>query len=284
MEEELPDVEYEHIFADNNSTDSTFLILKQIAKKDPRVKVILNSRNVGPLRNIYNALKSASGSAIIPMLPADLQDPPDKIPLMYSKWLEGFLVVYGVRLNRQESFFMRMIRGLYYRIIKKMAEGDIPLNAGEFMLVDSKVLKSIISLEDQYPYIRGLIAQSGVKSASVEYVWVQRKKGQSKTKPLMLIDQGINGLVSTSRLPARIALLVGFVFSFIGILMAMWTFVASLANIGNPTPGIPTLIVALFFFGGIQLFFLGLIGEYVLSIHAQVRRSPDLIELIKINF
>jgi glycosyltransferase involved in cell wall biosynthesis len=280
----LPKVKYEHIFIDNASTDNTVLELRKIARSSKSVKVIVNSRNVGPFRNMYAAMARASGRAVIPMLPADLQDPADKIPDLYEEWVKGYLVVYGERTNRQESLVMRGLRGLYYRIVRTMSETDIPINSGEFMLIDRKISDEICKLGDHYPYIRGLVAQSTSNSTSVPYTWGVRKKGKSKSNFVALIDQAINGFVSTSRAPARIALLGGFLISGLGFLAGFWSLVANLVDAPTALQGIPTLIVALFLFGGIQVFLLGLIGEYVLSIHSQVRRLPREFEVESINF
>jgi glycosyltransferase involved in cell wall biosynthesis len=281
---ELPRVSYEHIFSDNASTDGTVEALRKIANEDKRVKVVVNSRNVGPFRNMYRAMSKSSGRAIVPMLPADLQDPVEVIPEFYKEWEKGTLVIFGERTNRQESFFMRTLRGIYYRVIRRFADGQIPINSGEFMLIDRKISENLLVLKDHYPYIRGLVAQSTDSWKSVKYTWVKREQGKSKSNPLALIDQAINGLISTSRVPARLALLGGFSFSGIGILAGIWSLIANLIFEPGVSHGIPTLIVALFIFGGIQLFFLGLIGEYVLSIHAQVRQVPPAFDMELINF
>ena len=282
--EELPGYEYEHIFADNASTDSTLIKLREMAAKDKHVKVISNSRNVGPFRNMWNGMKSATGDVVIPQLAADLQDPPSVIPEFVKNWEAGFLVTYGVRAKREEALIMRMARGIYYRIIKKFAAAVIPLNSGEFLLADKKVIDSILAVDDQYPYIRGLIAQTGVKSTSVSYTWVKRERGKSKNNFIALIDQAINGFVSTSRVPARLALLGGFILSFLGVAYALFTVIMVLTSNGNAPVGIPTIIVGIFLMGGVQLLFLGLIGEYILSIHGQVRRTPPMFEIERINF
>jgi polyisoprenyl-phosphate glycosyltransferase len=279
----LPNYRYEHIFADNASTDGTLVKLKEIAAQDQNVKVISNSRNVGPFRNMWNAMKSASGDAVIPLLPADLQDPPSVIPQFVSNWESGDLVVYGVRANREESWIMRKMRGTYYRLIRRFADAVIPLNSGEFLLADKRVIQSILTVDDAYPYIRGLIAQTAVKSSSIPYTWVRRERGRSKNSFIDLIDQAINGFVSTSRIPARLALLSGFFFSILGFLGAIATFVAFLINRDGAPVGIPTIIVSIFLFGGIQLLFFGIIGEYVLSIHGQVRRKPPMFEVERVN-
>lgn len=283
METQCPSYDYEHIFVDNSSTDSTFDTLKELALTDSRVKVILNSRNVGPFRNMWHGLKNASGNAIIPLLPADLQDPADVIPEFIKLWEQGNLVVHGVRRNRREFFLMRIARSTYYRVIRKFADVDIPLDAGEFMLIDRRIADSILSLDDQYPYIRGLVAQCGAQSGFVQYDWKQRKVGKSRNSLVDLIDQAINGFVSTSKIPARLALLVGFLLSAAGIVGAIATTALFLIHRGEAAVGVPTAIVAIFFFAGIQLLFLGLIGEYVLSIHGQVRKAPPMFELARIN-
>lgn len=284
MQEQLPNYDYEHIFADNASTDSTLNKLRVIAAGDNHVKVIANSRNVGPFRNMWNAMKSATGDIVVPQLAADLQDPPSVIPELVKNWEAGFLVTYGVRAKREESLFMRFARGLYYRIIKKFAAAVIPLNSGEFLLADKKVIDSILVVDDQYPYIRGLIAQTGVKSTSVSYTWVKRERGKSKNSFISLIDQAINGFVSTSRVPARLALLGGFILSIFGFAYALFTVIMVLTSGGSAPVGIPTIIVGIFLMGGVQLLFLGLIGEYILSIHGQVRRTPPMFEIERINF
>lgn len=284
MKSSLPNYDYEHIFADNSSKDNTVKILKQIALQDKHVKIIVNSRNVGPFRNMWNAMKSATGDAVIPMLPADLQDPPEVIPNFVRFWESGVMVTYGVRRNRQESIILRTFRNLYYKLIKKFSNESIPVNAGEFLLADRRVIDSILSLEDHYPYIRGLIAQTGVRYEEVEYDWAKRFKGKSKNNSLALLDQAINGFVTTSRIPARISLIVGFFLSLFGVLFAGVTVIVAILNNGSIPIGIPSIIVGVFFLGGIQLFFLGLIGEYVLSIHGQVRPTPPMFELERINF
>lgn len=284
MIERLPTYDYEHIFADNASTDATLEKLRILATHDPRIKVIANSRNVGPFRNMWNAMKSATGDAIIPLLPADLQDPPSVIPEMVEQWECGYLVTFGVRANREEVLLMRIARGIYYRIIKKFASAVIPLNSGEFLLADNKVINSILAVDDQYPYIRGLIAQTDVRSTSIPYTWVKRQRGKSKNSFISLIDQAINGFVSTSRVPARFALLGGFSVSFFGLGYAAITIIKVVTSDVYIPVGIPTIIVGLFLLSGVQLLFLGIIGEYILSIHGQIRRVPAMFEIERINF
>jgi len=284
MKTKLPDLRYEHIFVDNASTDNTVEILKVLADKNPALKIVVNSRNIGPFRNMYRGMAKASGLAIIPMLPADLQDPATLIPELYEEFKKGYLVVYGVRRNRQESFLMRFVRGTYYRVIRLMSETDIPVNAGEFMMIDHRIAREILELRDYYPYIRGLVAQSTSNSSSIDYTWVKRKGGKSKSNLFHLFDQAVNGLVSTSRAPARLGLVSGFFVSILGVLGGFVNLVLNLFSVNPTSSGIPTLIVGLFFFGGVQLFFTGLLGEYILSIHSQIRPLPNAFDIETVNF
>jgi glycosyltransferase involved in cell wall biosynthesis len=282
--EQLPDIEYEHIFADNASTDNTFEVLKALSLSHPHIKIFVNSRNIGPFRNMYRGMAKAQGDAIIPMLAADLQDPPEVIPDFYRLWAAGSLVVFGERTNRQERLLLRTLRGIYYRIVRKFAEGNIPINSGEFMMIDRSISDAIIDLDDQYPYIRGLVAQSVDISSSVKYTWVARTNGKSKSNWFNLMDQAINGLVSTSRIPARLSLVGGFLMSGLGLLAGAYSLIANILNHGSVNSGIPTVIVAIFVFSGLQLFFIGLVGEYVLSIHSQVRKLPRPFDSKIVNF
>jgi polyisoprenyl-phosphate glycosyltransferase len=277
--------DYEHIFADNGSTDRTVEILRDIAAADPRVKVIVNARNYGPFRSGFNALMATRGDAALVMLAADLQDPPEVLPELVAKWESGFEVVYGVRTNREEGWAMRSIRKLYYRMVSRFASIDIPPDVGEFQLVDRVVVDALRQHDDYYPYIRGMIANCGFRAVGVPYVWKARKRGLSKNGLYQLVDQGLNGLISFTNVPLRLCMLVGWLVAVASVLYALVTVVINLVYFRQlANAGIPTLIAALFFFGGVQLFFLGLLGEYISAIHFQVRKRPLVIERARINF
>jgi len=284
FEERLPAYDFEIIFADNASTDGTQAVLRELAAADPRVKVILNSRNYGPFRSSFNALLHASGDACIPMLAVDLQDPPELIPVFVERWEQGFHVVAGRRRTRQEPWVLRSARHLYYRLVTALADVAIPPDVGEYQLIDRVVLDALRRFDDHYPYIRGMIATCGFDVTIVDYEWRARARGVSKNRLYHLVDQGLNGLISFSNAPLRMVTLFGGV---IAVLSATWAIVQLLVNLvmyrSLVAPGIATLIVALFFFSGVQLMVLGLIGEYVGSIHAQVRRRPLVIERETIN-
>jgi glycosyltransferase involved in cell wall biosynthesis len=283
--EQLPQYDYEHIFCDNASTDRTAELLRELAASDPSVKVILNSRNFGPANSLFNGILSASGDAVLTMLPADLQDPPELLPTFVKHWEEGYEVVYGIRQTREESRLKAGIRRVYYRLVKRFANVSIPPDVGEFQLVDKCVIQALRQFDDYYPYIRGMIASCGFRSIGVPFTWKARKRGFSKATSYLMIDQGLNGLISFSKVPMRLCLLGGFLLAGLSMFFALFAFIANVVCYQElAPPGIPTLIVGLFFLSGLQFFFLGMLGEYVLAIHFQVRKRPLVIERCRLNF
>ena len=279
----LAKYELEHIFADNASTDTTPEILRRLASEDQRTKVIINARNFGFFRSNFNALKYASGDAVLVFLPADLQDPPELIPEMVGLWESGYDVVAGERANRQETWALRTSRRLFYRIVNTISDFSIPENVGEFQLIDRKVWQAVVAHEDQYPYIRGIIASVGFRRVIIPYSWKARKRGISKNNLLQLIDQALNGIFSFTSVPMRLASFAGFAIAAFAMLYAVAAVILGLIDHNLAPRGTMTVIVALFFFSGVQLIFIGMLGEYVTAIHAQVRRGPIVVERERLN-
>jgi glycosyltransferase involved in cell wall biosynthesis len=280
----VPDYDYEHLFCDNASTDATVSILRELAAADPRIRVIVNARNFGPFCSTFNGLLNTRGDAVVVLLAADLQDPPEVIAEFVRRWEQGYEVVYGIRKIREESWLMRTVRRGYYMLVSRCAGITIPPNVGEFQLVDRVVVDALRRFDDYYPYIRGMIASCGFRTAGVEYTWRARKRGFSKNRLFHLIDQGLNGLISFSKLPMRLCMLYGFATAVLSVLYAVVSLCIHLLYAGTlAAPGIPTLIVALFFFSGMQMAFLGCLGEYICAIHFQVRKGPLVIERERIN-
>lgn len=284
MDAELPGYGREHIFCDNSSTDRTVAILREIAAADKSVKVIVNSRNFGILRNNYNGVLSATGDAVVLFMPVDMQDPPELIPTFVKHWEAGSEVVYGIRAQRQEAFLMRNSRRLYYHILSRLSYVDYPPNVGDFQLVDRKVVDSMKRIEDAQPFMRMMPFECGYRAIGVPYTWRARKHGVSRNRFAQLIDQALNGLISFSNAPLRLALWAGFVIAGLSFLYTIGVVVATLLGLVRAESGIPTVIVAVFFFGGVQLLFLGVIGEYIIAIFNQVRRRPIVFERERINF
>ena len=284
FETELPNYKREHIFCDNASTDRTVEILRDIARQDPFVKVIINSRNFGILKNTYNGVLNASGDAAVLFMPVDLQDPPELIPRFVALWEQGHEIVYGIRAQREEGAMIRTARKAYYRLLSRLTYVDYPPDAGDFQLVDRCVLEAMKLIDDAQPFMRMMTFDVEFKSIGIKYTWRARKHGKSRNHLSHMLDQGLNGIISFSGAPVRIALLFGFGLSVASLFYAF--FVTYLAVFGNlkTFPGIPTLIAAVFFFGGIQLFFLGVLGEYIMAIYNQVRRKPMVVERERINF
>lgn len=283
FERECPDCEFEHIFADNCSTDGTVAILREIAAQDRRVKVVCNSRNFGVFRSTFNALRYATGDACVVMLPVDLQDPPSLIPQFIRLWRDGHDVVAGVRAERLESLPMRAARRTFYGLVQRLSGFDIPENVGEFQLIDRKVLDAVLKFDDHYPYIRGIIASCGFKRTLVPYTWGRRARGLSNIKLWESIDHAINGILSFTNVPMRLCTLGGFGIAVLCVLYAIYSLILSVLWPEVAPRGTASLVVGMFFLFSIQLLLIGLLGEYITSIHFQVRRGPLVIERERIN-
>ncbi len=277
--------ELEHIFCDNCSTDKTVKILKQLAATDLRIKIIVNSRNFGILKNTYNGVLNSTGDAVLLFMPVDLQDSPELLPEFIKKWEEGYEIVYGLRAKREEGFFIRNTRKIYYRILSKLTYVDYPPDAGDFQLVDRVVINAMKQIDDAQPFMRLMTFDCGFRSFGISYTWRARKNGISRNNLMHMFNQGINGIISFSNAPLRFALALGVAISSLSILYSFYIVIANLFGwLPKTAQGVPTIIVALFFFGGVQLFFIGVLGEYILAIYNQVRRKPLVIEREKINF
>jgi glycosyltransferase involved in cell wall biosynthesis len=283
--EKLPGYDYEHIFADNRSTDQTVAILRRIATDDKRVKVICNARNFGPFQSVFHAILQTTGDATVALLAADLQDPPEIIVEFVRHWENGHEIAYGIRQNRDENAVMRFLRARYYDLIYRLTDIKLPAGVGEFQLIDRKVVDALRQVDDYYPYIRGLIAMCGFNSVGVPYTWRRRARGFSKNRLYHCIDQGLNGLISFTKIPMRICMLIGIAVAAVSILSALALVIVNIIFYRQfAPPGIPTLIIALLFFSGLQLFFFGVLGEYLGAVHSQVRRRPLVVERERINF
>ena len=280
----LPDYNYEHIFSDNNSDDKTVEILKSLALNDKKIKIIVNSRNFGPFRSMFNGLKRSSGDAVVTFLPVDLQDPPALIPQFVELWRNGYDIVAGVRKTRAEFFIFRILRSLFYKILNNLSDFEIPEKVGEFQLIDRRVANAVLSYQDKYPFVRAIIAATGYRRTMVSYHWKKREHGKSRLSLFNLLDQAMTGIFSFSTIPLRISTLLGLMISLICLLYSFYTTMVALLGWSNPQEGIFTLITGLFFLFGIQLVFFGIMGEYLIQIHRQVRGGEIVFEREVINF
>jgi glycosyltransferase involved in cell wall biosynthesis len=274
----------EHIFCDNGSKDKTPEMLRLLAAQDQDVKVIFNSRNFGILRNTYNGVMASTGDGVVLFMPVDLQDPPELIADFVKLWESGYEVVFGIRAHRQEGFLMKSLRKIYYRIISRFSYVEYPADVGDFQFVDRKVIEAMKKFEDVNPFMRMLTFECGFKSVGVPYTWRRRKHGFSRNQISQLIDQGLLGLISFSSVPLRLALYSGFGVAVLSFLYALYVIGVKVFFPEIADRGVPTIIIAVFFFGGMNLLFLGLVGEYILAIFNQVRKRPLVIERERINF
>lgn len=279
----LPDYDWEHIFIDNASTDGTAAVLRKMAAADPKVKVILNTRNFGQMRSPYYGALQAFGDAVIPMA-ADLQDPPSLIPEFVAKWEEGYRVVQAVKTGAQESRLMYAVRRLYYRLVTDLSEVRLVKNTTGFGLYDKQVMDILRSMHEAYPYFRGLTAELGFEPALVEYEQPSRARGITSNNFFSLYDVAMAGITSHSRVPLRIATMLGFASALVSMLIAFVYLVYKIVNWQTFSVGIAPVVIGLFFFGSVQLFFLGVVGEYIGAIYTQVLDRPLVVEKERINF
>lgn len=280
---QLPNYQYEHIFIDNASTDNTVSILKQIADADPKVKLIINSRNFGHIRSPYHGLLQARGDAVI-FIVSDLQDPPQLIPQFIEQWEKGYKVVIGVKPKSQESKLMFWIRRLGYHWIGRIADVKLIKNFTGFGLYDKEVITILRSYDDPYPYFRGMIADIGFDIAEIPYNQPRRKYGKTKNNFYTLYDIGMLGITSYSKIPLRLAVMAGFFLAALSLAISVVFFILKLIYWDRFSAGIAPVIISLFFFSSVQLFFIGLLGEYVASINTRVMKRPLVVEKERVNF
>ena len=282
--QQLPQYDYEIIIADNCSTDGSRDILLRLAAQDKKFKVIFNSKNFGQVRSPYNALLQASGNAVVAMC-SDLQNPPEMIPDMIKQWESGYQVVMAVKPKSREFILMTLIRKFYYRMLSQVSDSEeIVQNFTGFGLYDRKFMEGLKKFHDPYPYFRGLVSEIGFKRTEIEYVQEKRKQGRTKNNFLNLYDIAMTGFVNHTKLPLRLASFIGFTVAIVNILIALCYFIYKLIYWQNFQVGMAPLVIGIFFFGGVQLVFLGIIGEYIGAIYTQVQNKPLVIEDEKINF
>ncbi len=275
--------DFELLFIDNCSTDGTRGLLRGLAETDHSVKVILNARNFGHIRSPYYGLLQSRGDATIVMA-SDLQDPPELLPDFIAKWEEGYRVVVGVKAQSEESAAFRALRTLYYRALRRMSDVELLEHVTGFGLYDRKVIDVLRTLDDPYPYFRGIIADLGFPAAKLPFLQPLRKRGITKNNFFTLFDLAMLGFTSYSKVPLRLATFFGLGCGFLSFLAGLFYFVYKLVFWNNFTVGIAPLVIGLFFFASVQLVFLGVLGEYVGATLTHVQKRPLVIEAERLNF
>ncbi|TRV11685.1 MAG: glycosyltransferase [Microcystis wesenbergii Mw_MB_S_20031200_S109] len=279
----LPNYEYEHLFIDNASQDKTVDELKIIAQKDPGVKVIVNARNFGPVRSGYYGILQCYGDAVIPIV-ADLQDPPELILEFVKKWEEGYKVVKAFKTPMKEGAFFYFARQIFYYLMDSLSDIKITRNFTGFGLYDRKVIDVLREINDPYPYFRGLIEELGFESFSFEYQQQRRKRGISSYNFYRYYSEAMLGITSHSQVPLRLATMLGFALSLLSLVVALGYLIAKLLFWDYFPLGTAPIMVGLFLLASVQLFFIGIIGEYIGLMHMRILKRPLVVERERINF
>lgn len=279
----LPLYRHEHLFIDNGSSDGTRDILRALAAVDPAVKVILNTRNFGPIRSPVHGLLQAKGDAVIGMA-ADFQDPPTLIPQLLQAWTGGARIALGVKSEADEHWFMYAVRGTYYRLLASVADVEVIHQATGFGIYDQRVIEAMRQIADPYPFLRGLMAEIGYPIVRIPYHQAARRAGTSKINTYALFDVALQGIVSHSKVPLRIATLSGVVTALVSMFVGFGYLVAKLIFWNDFYLGVAPLVIGFFFLSAVQLIFIGVVGEYVGAIYTYVKNRPLVFEDERLNF
>jgi glycosyltransferase involved in cell wall biosynthesis len=278
-----PHYRYEHIFIDNNSRDQTRMILREICEEDKNVKAIFNARNFGAIRSGMHVVLQAKGDAVIG-LACDFQDPPELIDRFFEQWEQGARIVLGVKTSAAERTVFYRIRGMYYRLLANISEAPPVAQSTGFGMFDRVVIEALRRINDPYPFFRGLLAEIGYRPTLVPYHQPTRRRGISSQNFYRLYDHAFLGITSHSKVPLRLATMLGFAMGAVSSFVAFGYLVAKLIFWQQFSIGVAPILIGFFFLTSIQLFFIGIVGEYVGVIYTHVRRVPHVFELERINF
>lgn len=273
----LPQYTVEMLFIDNASTDGTVEKIKALIARDTRVKLIVNARNFGHIRSPSHGLLETSGDCVIVMA-TDLQDPPELIPQFLEHWKRGASMVLGQKRTSHESPSFFALRGIYYRLARAMAEVPLLEHVTGFGLYDRRVIEIMRSFRDPYPYSRGMIADIGLPYVTIPYDQPLRKRGTTKNNFYTLFDLALLGITTHSKVPLRMATIAGFLLSGLSLLVALGFLVLKLTFWYSLPAGYAPAVIGIFFLGSVQIFLIGLVGEYIGAVVTQVRQRPLVVE------
>lgn len=279
----LPKYEFEILVIDNCSVDGTQDRLRELAQEDPRIKVILNARNFGHIRSPYYGILQSQGEATI-YLASDLQDPPEMIPDLLQEWEAGYKLVMAIKPVSKSSPVMHYLRKSYYRFIDRISDVDIIKDSTGFGLYDKVVLDGLREIADPYPFLRGLICELGYEVKEIPFIQQRRLGGITKNNFYTLFDIAMLGIVSHSKVPIRIASFVGIILGILSVIVAFIFLILKFIFWDSFPIGSAPIVIGLFFLFGVQLFFIGILGEYIASIHGYVQNRPIVVEKERINF
>lgn len=279
----FPNYQWNVLLIDNASTDDSEKILREAAAAEPRLKVIFNARNFGHIRSPYHGILQAPGDAVI-FLASDLQDPPELIEQFIPLWENGSRVVAAVKNESEESPLFFLVRKIYYRLVARLADVDLLLNFTGYGLYDRRTVEYLRASEDPYPYLRGQISEIGFPVARVPFVQPRRKRGFSKNNFYTLYDIAMLGFTNHTKVPLRLATITGFTMALFCFGVSLGYLIYKLINWDSFQLGLAPIVVGLFFIGSVQLFFIGVLGEYIGAIHTKVTKRPLVVERERLNF
>ena len=283
FQKELKKYDYEILFIDNKSQDKTRTLIREICAKDKNVKAIFNAQNFGQFNSPYYGLISTTGDCTISVA-ADFQDPVEMIPKFVKEWEKGYKIVIGIKNKSEESKIVYALRSLYYKMIKKFSEVEQIEHFTGFGLYDKDFIEVLKNLDDPDPYLRGIVAELGFERKEIPFTQPKRQRGKSSNNWYRLYDAAMLGITSYTKIGLRLATIVGFIISFLSILVALIYLVLKFCNWNSFQAGIAPIIIGVFLLGGMQIFFIGFLGEYILNINQRVMHRPLVVVEEKLNF
>ncbi len=279
----LPQYDYEIIFIDNDSQDKTRLLIRGLCAENPRIRAIFNARNFGQFNSPYYGLLQARGDCGI-LMAADFQEPPSMIPAFLEGWEEGYKIVAAIKTKSQENRIMYALRGFYYKMIKKLSDVEQIEQFTGFALYDKSFIEILKTLDDSTPFLRGIVAELGCRRKDIEFTQPQRRAGKTSNNFFRLFDAAMLSFTSYTTVGLRLATFLGMIGSAVFILIAVIYLILKLLNWNNFPAGMAPVLIGMSTLGSVQLFFIGLIGEYIMSINNRVKHRPLVVEEERINF
>lgn len=283
FQKELKKYNYEILFIDNKSLDKTRTLIREICAKDKNVKAIFNAQNFGQFNSPYYGLISTTGDCTISVA-ADFQDPVEMIPKFVKEWEKGYKIVIDIKNKSEESKIVYALRSLYYKMIKKFSEVEQIEHFTGFGLYDKDFIEVLKNLDDPDPYLRGIVAELGFERKEIPFTQPKRQRGKSSNNWYRLYDAAMLGITSYTKIGLRLATIVGFIISFLSILVALIYLVLKFCNWNSFQAGIAPIIIGVFLLGGMQIFFIGFLGEYILNINQRIMHRPLVVVEEKLNF
>ena len=283
IESKLPQYDYEVIFIDNCSTDGTRDLLRMICSQNKKIKAIFNARNFGQFNSPYYGMAQTTGDCTITMC-CDFQDPVEMIPRFVEEWEKGYKIVSGIKTSSKENRFIYFLRTVYYKMIRKMSDVEMIEHFTGFELYDKDFIKILKELDDPIPFIRGIVAEFGYKRKEIEYEQPRRRAGKTHNNWYSLYDAAMLSITSYTKVGLRLATFGGFICSGISFLVGLVYLILKLLYWNEFQAGIAPMVIGMCFIGSVQLFFIGILGEYIMNINTRVMHRPLVIEEERINF